>query len=176
MSMRILVLLIIVAHYFSRTADFLGRRRAMSAECLVFSLGVRSTLAVPSNPCTHAFEKVIVQLTTFTKWYQFAIGRLIAGFGVGALSVRMTFILIPLHFTYHMLPCIACAYLIIGCGADVPGRGMFSDLATVSSRLGFSPHRLRRRKSEELSPQHTNFSSPCTHLSFSHCLLNSGSL
>ena len=31
--------------------------------------------------------QVVIQMTTFTQWYQFAIGRLIAGFGVGALSV-----------------------------------------------------------------------------------------
>jgi len=54
-----------------RIADFLGRRSAMSVECVVFVIGV------------------IVQITTFSKWYQFAIGRLIAGLGVGALSAAV---------------------------------------------------------------------------------------
>lgn len=31
--------------------------------------------------------KVVIQMASFSAWYQFAIGRLIAGFGVGALSV-----------------------------------------------------------------------------------------
>ncbi|KAN0137630.1 General substrate transporter [Lactarius tabidus] len=53
------------------TADFFGRRRAMQLECLVFSIGV------------------IVQITTKSQWAQFAVGRLIAGLGVGALSAAV---------------------------------------------------------------------------------------
>ncbi|KAF8530164.1 general substrate transporter [Hysterangium stoloniferum] len=52
-------------------ADTLGRRRAMSLECLIFSLGV------------------IIQITTGVHWYQFAVGRLISGFGVGGLSAAV---------------------------------------------------------------------------------------
>ncbi|KAI5121771.1 hypothetical protein M0805_009582 [Coniferiporia weirii] len=52
-------------------ADFLGRRYAMSIECLVFSIGV------------------VIQMTSFSAWYQFAIGRLVSGFGVGALSAAV---------------------------------------------------------------------------------------
>lgn len=54
-----------------RTADFLGRRRAMQVECMVFIVGV------------------IIQITTFSVWAQFAVGRLISGFGVGALSAAV---------------------------------------------------------------------------------------
>lgn len=53
------------------TADFFGRRNAMSLECLVFATGV------------------VIQMTSFHAWYQFAIGRLVAGFGVGALSAAV---------------------------------------------------------------------------------------
>ncbi|THH12759.1 hypothetical protein EW146_g7392 [Bondarzewia mesenterica] len=53
------------------TADFLGRRRAMQVECLVFIIGV------------------IIQIATFSAWAQFAVGRLISGFGVGALSAAV---------------------------------------------------------------------------------------
>ncbi|KAL5522837.1 hypothetical protein ACEPAG_8855 [Sanghuangporus baumii] len=53
------------------TADFFGRRNAMSLECGVFIIGV------------------IIQITSFHAWYQFAIGRLVAGFGVGALSAAV---------------------------------------------------------------------------------------
>jgi SP family sugar:H+ symporter-like MFS transporter len=53
------------------TADLLGRRRAMQVECLVFCVGV------------------IVQITTKSQWAQFAVGRLIAGLGVGALSAAV---------------------------------------------------------------------------------------
>ena len=50
-------------------ADFLGRRLAIVFWNMVFCVGV------------------IVQIASTTKWYQLAIGRLVAGFGVGALSV-----------------------------------------------------------------------------------------
>lgn len=50
------------------TADKLGRRLAMSVECVVFTIGV------------------IIQVTSFQAWYQVAIGRLVTGLGVGALS------------------------------------------------------------------------------------------
>lgn len=53
------------------TADFLGRRYAMSAECLLFILGV------------------VVQLSAERVWQQFAVGRLISGLAVGALSAAV---------------------------------------------------------------------------------------
>lgn len=53
------------------TADFFGRRRAMQMECMVFIVGV------------------IIQLCSFSSWVQFALGRLIAGWGVGALSAAV---------------------------------------------------------------------------------------
>ncbi|THG96102.1 hypothetical protein EW026_g5674 [Hermanssonia centrifuga] len=55
----------------SWTADFLGRRLAMTAECLIFMVGV------------------IVQITSNHVWAQFAVGRLISGLGVGALSAAV---------------------------------------------------------------------------------------
>lgn len=53
------------------TADKLGRRRAMSVEVLVFVIGV------------------VIQVTSFQAWYQVAIGRLVTGLGVGALSAAV---------------------------------------------------------------------------------------
>ncbi|KAF8313818.1 general substrate transporter [Clavulina sp. PMI_390] len=52
-------------------ADSMGRRRAITVECGVFVIGV------------------IIQLTSFHAWYQIAIGRLISGLGVGALSAAV---------------------------------------------------------------------------------------
>jgi len=52
-------------------ADRVGRKNAMSIECTVFIIGV------------------IIQLTAFTAWYQVAIGRFIAGLGVGGLSAAV---------------------------------------------------------------------------------------
>ncbi|KAF8346400.1 general substrate transporter [Amanita rubescens] len=52
-------------------ADLLGRRRAMVIECFVFLIGVA------------------IQLATIRVWQQFAVGRLISGFGVGALSAAV---------------------------------------------------------------------------------------
>ncbi|KIY62582.1 general substrate transporter [Cylindrobasidium torrendii FP15055 ss-10] len=53
------------------TADFLGRRYAMVVECGVFCVGV------------------LVQMVTFGNWKQLAVGRLISGLGVGALSAAV---------------------------------------------------------------------------------------
>ena len=50
-------------------ADWIGRRYSIVFWDIIFCVGV------------------IVQITTTTEWYQVAIGRLVAGFGVGALSV-----------------------------------------------------------------------------------------
>ncbi|TFK38512.1 general substrate transporter [Crucibulum laeve] len=52
-------------------ADKLGRRRAMVCECCLFVVGV------------------IIQLATFTVWQQVAVGRLISGLAVGALSAAV---------------------------------------------------------------------------------------
>ncbi|KAF4565663.1 hexose transporter hxt1 [Pleurotus pulmonarius] len=53
------------------TADALGRRWAMIVECGVFIVGV------------------IIQLLSFSSWQQFAVGRLVSGLGVGALSAAV---------------------------------------------------------------------------------------
>ncbi|KAI0641677.1 general substrate transporter [Trametes meyenii] len=53
------------------TADYLGRRYAMTVECVVFMIGV------------------IIQITSFHSWAQFAVGRLVSGFGVGSLSAAV---------------------------------------------------------------------------------------
>lgn len=50
-------------------ANALGRKKAIVIWCVVFIVGV------------------IIQITTSHAWVQIAIGRLIAGFGVGGLSV-----------------------------------------------------------------------------------------
>ncbi|KAL5522913.1 hypothetical protein ACEPAF_1180 [Sanghuangporus sanghuang] len=52
-------------------ADVFGRRNAMSLECLIFTVGI------------------VIQLASIDAWYQVAIGRLIAGVGVGGLSAAV---------------------------------------------------------------------------------------
>ena len=64
-----------------RVADLLGRRRAMSSECAVFIIGV------------------IVQISSSHSWPQFAVGRLISGFGVGALSAAVPMVCSQRHAT-----------------------------------------------------------------------------
>lgn len=54
-----------------RVADKLGRRKAMIVYCAVFAIGV------------------IIQLCSFHVWQQIAVGRLISGLGVGALSAAV---------------------------------------------------------------------------------------
>ncbi|KAI0086841.1 general substrate transporter [Irpex rosettiformis] len=55
----------------ARVADWLGRRWAMTAECVIFIVGV------------------IVQIAAEHSWPQFAVGRLIGGLGIGALSAAV---------------------------------------------------------------------------------------
>lgn len=52
-------------------ADRIGRKFSMCVWCIVFSIGV------------------IIQMASETSWVQIAIGRLIAGAGVGALSIMV---------------------------------------------------------------------------------------
>ncbi|KAJ8581299.1 general substrate transporter [Rhizopogon salebrosus TDB-379] len=52
-------------------ADLLGRRYAMSVDCLVFIIGI------------------FVQICSGHVWQQFSVGRFISGLGVGALSVTV---------------------------------------------------------------------------------------
>jgi SP family sugar:H+ symporter-like MFS transporter len=52
-------------------ADKLGRRKAMILECGVFAIGV------------------VIQLCSFHVWQQVAVGRLVSGLGVGALSAAV---------------------------------------------------------------------------------------
>ena len=60
------------------TADFFGRRWAISLECIVFSLGV------------------LIQVTAFNAWEQVMMGRWVSGLGVGALSAA-----VPLVRSFH---------------------------------------------------------------------------
>ena len=53
------------------TADALGRRRAMSAECGLFIVGV------------------VIQISSEHTWQQFAVGRFVSGLAVGALSAAV---------------------------------------------------------------------------------------
>ncbi|KAJ3502320.1 hypothetical protein NMY22_g18624 [Coprinellus aureogranulatus] len=53
------------------TADFLGRRLALVVESILFMVGVA------------------IQVSAFTVWQQVAVGRLVSGFGVGALSAAV---------------------------------------------------------------------------------------
>ncbi|KAI9831471.1 MAG: hypothetical protein M1819_005070 [Sarea resinae] len=55
-------------------ADRYGRRLSISFWCVIFSVGL------------------IVQVAATDKWYQVAVGRLVAGLGVGALSI-----LVPMY-------------------------------------------------------------------------------
>jgi SP family sugar:H+ symporter-like MFS transporter len=66
------------------TADYFGRRNAMSLECTVFVAGV------------------IIQVTAFTSWVQVALGRLVSGLGVGAPSITVPIVRSRI-FTYSIL-------------------------------------------------------------------------
>lgn len=52
---------------------------------------------------------IIVQMTTDHKWYQVAVGRLVAGLGVGALSVLVPIYqseCTPKHIRGAMVRCV----------------------------------------------------------------------
>lgn len=55
----------------AKIADTLGRRWAMTSECCMFIIGA------------------IIQITATHQWAQFAVGRLISGLGIGALSAAV---------------------------------------------------------------------------------------
>ncbi|KAF2262818.1 MFS monosaccharide transporter-like protein [Lojkania enalia] len=55
-------------------ADWIGRKMSIIFWCVIFSVGI------------------IVQISATDKWYQVMLGRLVAGFGVGALSL-----LVPMY-------------------------------------------------------------------------------
>ncbi|TIA77595.1 hypothetical protein E3P77_04132 [Wallemia ichthyophaga] len=79
-------------------ADYLGRRMAMSLEAALFTVGL------------------IVQIATQFSWEQFAVGRLIAGLGIGALSA-----VIPVYVSECVVPnfrgsAVACYQLCITFG------------------------------------------------------------
>ncbi|KAK7047610.1 hypothetical protein VNI00_006378 [Paramarasmius palmivorus] len=53
------------------TADYFGRKRAMQMECAFFLIGS------------------ITQITSMSVWQQYAVGRMLSGFAVGALSAAV---------------------------------------------------------------------------------------
>ena len=55
-------------------ADWIGRKRSVIVWCAIFCVGI------------------IVQISATNKWYQIMMGRFVAGFGVGALSL-----LVPMY-------------------------------------------------------------------------------
>ena len=60
----------------------------MVCECGIFAIGV------------------VVQLCSFYSWQQVAVGRLISGLGVGALSAAVPMVRQPLFFTNPFPPII----------------------------------------------------------------------
>lgn len=94
-------------------ADALGRRWAMIVECGVFIVGV------------------IIQLLSFSSWQQFAVGRLVSGLGVGALSAAVPMV---------------CRYMTL------------TALVTYATILSIK-QKQHHHRFEALSQQHINFSS-----------------
>ncbi|KAH7912110.1 general substrate transporter [Hygrophoropsis aurantiaca] len=76
------------------TADYLGRRYAMSVECVVFIIGV------------------IVQISAATVWQQFAVGRFISGLGVGSLSAAVPMVNFSATYQLFITFGILVAYCI----------------------------------------------------------------
>ncbi|TIB04327.1 hypothetical protein E3P94_00206 [Wallemia ichthyophaga] len=79
-------------------ADYLGRRWAMTIECIVVSIGF------------------LIQITTFTVWQQLAVGRLIAGLGVGALSAAVPMYMSECVVASFRGAAVACYQLAITLG------------------------------------------------------------
>ncbi|OSX62955.1 hypothetical protein POSPLADRAFT_1039800 [Postia placenta MAD-698-R-SB12] len=107
------------------TADYLGRRYAMSVECLVFAVGV------------------VIQITTTHTWQQFAVGRLISGLGVGSLSAAVPMyqaetapsqIRGTLTATYQLFITfgILVAYCISIGARDISGSGSWRTVVGIS--------------------------------------------
>ena len=79
-------------------ADLLGRKLSMTVWSLVFCVGV------------------IIQISSEYVWQQVAVGRLVAGFGVGALSVLVPMYQSesgPVHIRGALVRWVLCFYLFI---------------------------------------------------------------
>jgi MFS transporter, SP family, sugar:H+ symporter len=76
-------------------ADFIGRRRAMMVAALVYMVGL------------------IIQLSSSHTWVQYAMGRMVGGFGVGTLSV-----VVPMYQGEMSLPQYVPSGLAIISNAD----------------------------------------------------------
>ncbi|PCH34606.1 general substrate transporter [Wolfiporia cocos MD-104 SS10] len=107
------------------TADYLGRRHAMSVECLVFAIGV------------------VVQITSEHEWAQFAVGRLVSGLGIGSLSAAVPMyqaetapsqIRGTLTATYQLFITfgILVAYCISIGARDISGSGSWRTVVGIS--------------------------------------------
>lgn len=106
------------------TADYLGRKYAMIVECMVFIVGV------------------IIQMTARHVWQQFAVGRLVSGLGVGALSAAVPMyqaetapsqIRGSLTATYQLFITfgILVAYCISIGARDIPGAGSWQTVVGI---------------------------------------------
>ncbi|KAH6899518.1 general substrate transporter [Coprinopsis sp. MPI-PUGE-AT-0042] len=100
----------------AEVADFLGRRWAIITESILFSVGL------------------VIQMTAFTVWQQVAVGRFVAGMGVGALSAVVPMYqaeTAPPHIrgtltaTYQLFITagILVAYVVSIATRNVPGQG-----------------------------------------------------
>lgn len=79
-------------------ADYLGRRMAMSLESALFTVGI------------------IVQISTDRVWQQFAVGRMIAGLGIGALSAVIPVYVSECVVSNFRALAVACYQLCITLG------------------------------------------------------------
>ncbi|KAI0721758.1 general substrate transporter [Fomitopsis betulina] len=107
------------------TADALGRRYAMVAECMIFCVGV------------------VIQISSAHVWQQFAMGRFVSGLGVGALSAAVPMyqaetapsqIRGTLTATYQLFITfgILVAYCISIGARDISGAGSWRTVVGIS--------------------------------------------
>lgn len=73
---------------------------------------------------------IVVQMTTDTKWYQVAVGRLVAGLGVGALSS-----LVPMYQSESCPRHIRGAMVRSVPFSHIPPPPFFPETSTFSARI-----------------------------------------
>jgi len=121
-------------------ANAAGRKLAIVFWCIIFIVGV------------------IVQIATSTTWYQIAIGRWVAGLGVGGLSVLTPMYqseTAPRQIRGAMVSCYQL-FITMGICTHCPRRDKFLQHATVANTHSCSScllHQLRHawRKVHELT-------------------------
>ncbi|CCD23341.1 sugar porter family MFS transporter NDAI_0B03060 [Naumovozyma dairenensis CBS 421] len=85
----------------SKAGDVYGRRKGLTIVTMVYMVGI------------------IIQISAVNKWYQYFIGRIIAGFGIGGIAVFCPILISEISPKYYRGTCVSFYQLMITAGIFV---------------------------------------------------------